>query len=61
MRRIQILPRTKNHDFPKASLAIQAALIPAGTTMAAQDFGRIKQNFKTSHKRPPGPSADNFF
>jgi len=29
--------------------------------MAAQDFGKIKHYFKTSHKRPPGPSADNFF
>jgi hypothetical protein len=29
--------------------------------MAAQEFERIKHNFKTSHKRPPGPSADKCF
>jgi len=28
--------------------------------MAAHDFQRIKHNFKTSHKRPPGPSADKY-
>jgi len=40
-------------------LAPSSALHSTNTTMAARDFGTIKHNFKTSHKRPPGPGADN--
>lgn len=39
---------------------IQSALLPARKRMTAHDSQRINQNFKTSHKRPPGSSADNY-
>lgn len=42
------------HRWPARSV-----LLSVGEMMAAHDFQKIKHNFKTSHKRPPGPNADN--
>lgn len=44
------------HRWPARSV-----LLSVGEMMAAHDFQKIKHNFKTSHKRPPGPSADKYF
>ena len=45
----------------KQRWSTSSTLHSASTRMDARDFGRIKHNFNTSHKRPPGPGADNSF
>ena len=46
---------------PQQRWPIRSALLPVCKIIAARDFQRIKDNFKTSHKRPPGPRADKDF
>jgi hypothetical protein len=38
----------------------ESALLTSGIPPAAHNFRKIKHNFKTSHKRPPGLTADNY-
>ena len=46
---------------PEQRWPARSVLLSVGEMMAAHDFQKIKHNFKTSHKRPPGPSADKHF
>jgi len=50
----------KSHDVRQHRLTIRMVPRSVSRMVAAQEVQRIKHNFKTSHKRPPGPSADKY-
>ena len=56
--RIQVPARKRIPDLLEQRCPTRSAVFSVRLMMAAQEFERIKHNFKTSHKRPPGPSAD---